>query len=48
MMQNRTLITGASAGLGSEFARQEAPPGHHLIIVAPREHRLGARAAVIA
>lgn len=34
------LITGASAGLGSEFARQLAPRAHTLVLVARRVSRL--------
>jgi short-subunit dehydrogenase len=42
-----TVITGASAGLGAEFARQCARRGETLILVARRRERLEALAAEV-
>lgn len=46
-MSNRALITGASAGLGKEFARQLAAKGMDLILVARRREPMEKLAAEI-
>lgn len=43
-MKNYAVVTGASAGLGTEFAKQLAGKGYKLILTARREERLQALA----
>jgi short-subunit dehydrogenase len=40
MKKERTLITGASSGIGLELARQFAMNGHSLVLTAPNESEL--------
>src|SRR5262249_58017990 len=47
LMRPITLITGASAGIGTALAHEFAAHGHELVLVARREERLGKLADAI-